>query len=257
MSDAGPQIFQPCEVCAVIPTYCNAGTLSDIVLRVSRFIPDIIVVNDGSNDSTLQVLEECSARVAGLSVISYGRNMGKGHALRTGLVEAGRRGFRYALTIDSDGQHYPEDIPVFLKETGHSPDTLVTGVRTLDRTAVSGGSRFANSFSNFWFRLQTGVALGDTQCGYRMYPLRRLRGLGLITSRYEAELELLVFSAWAGVRIAGVPVRVYYPPAQERISHFRPVYDFVRISILNVVLCAGALLYGWPVKLLRMLTGKG
>lgn len=108
------------------------------------------------------------------------------------------------------------------------------------------GNTFANRFSNFWFRLQTGIDLQDTQSGYRLYPLGALRGLGLITSRYEAELELLVFAAWAGTPIISVPVKVYYPPADERVSHFRPVYDFVRISILNTVLCVLALVYGYP-----------
>lgn len=240
----------------MIPTYCNAGTLEDIVLRVSRFIPDVIVVDDGSTDGTPRVLQRCGERLEGLSVIRHERNRGKGCALRTGLREAAGRGFRYALTIDSDGQHYPEDIPVLLKEVERCPDSLVTGVRTLEGTAATGGSRFANSFSNFWFRLQTGISLGDTQCGYRVYPLRSLRGLRLITSRYEAELELLVFSAWGGVRVTGVPIKVYYPPADERISHFRPVYDFTRISILNTLLCAGALLYGRPAGLFRKLKGR-
>ena len=110
---------------------------------------------------------------------------------------------------------------------------------------------FANRFSNFWVRLQTGVNLSDTQSGYRLYTLSSLRGLSLITSRYEAELELLVFAAWAGVQICSVPVKVYYPPVEERVSHFRPVYDFVRISILNTILCVAALVYGYPRRLAR------
>ena len=84
-----------------------------------------------------------------------------------------------------------------------------------------------------------------------MYTLSAVRGLRWITARYEAELELLVFAAWTGVKITSVPVKVYYPPMEERVSHFRPVYDFIRISILNTLLCIGAVLYGYPMLLAR------
>lgn len=104
---------------------------------------------------------------------------------------------------------------------------------------MPGTNTFANKFSNFWFAVQTGIRLPDTQTGMRIYPLQRLHGLSLLTSRYEAELELLVFAAWSNEKIIPVPVRVYYPSAEERISHFRPAYDFTRISILNTFLCFG------------------
>ena len=120
-------------------------------------------------------------------------------------------------------------------------DYLIVGTRNLTEKNMPRQNTFANRFSNFWFRLQTGIDLQDTQSGYRLYTLSQLRGLSLITSRYEAELELLVYAAWAGTQIISVPVKVYYPPAEERVSHFRPVYDFVRISILNTFLCIAAL----------------
>ena len=115
------------------------------------------------------------------------------------------------------------------------------------------GSKFANAFSNFWFAIQTGRRLKDTQSGFRLYPLKKLRGLSLLTSRYEAELELLVFAAWHGIRIVSVPVGVYYPKPEERVSHFRPVRDFSRIFILNTQLCVLALVYGLPLALWRAL----
>ena len=110
---------------------------------------------------------------------------------------------------------------------------------------------FANRFSNFWFRLQTAQKLDDTQSGFRIYPLESLYGMRLVTSRYEAELELLVFAAWHGVSVKGVPVRVWYAPEGERVSHFRPFWDFFRISVLNTILCFGALLVGLPLAVLR------
>ena len=154
-------------------------------------------------------------------------------------------GFDYAVTIDADGQHYPEDIRVLLRAHEVHPNALIVGSRQFTDNNMPGKSKFANRFSNFWFTLQTTINLPDTQTGMRLYPLHQLYGLNLITSRYEAELELLVFAAWHNVPLVPVPIRVYYPPLEQRVSHFRPAYDFTRISILNCFLCVGALLFGY------------
>jgi hypothetical protein len=133
------------------------------------------------------------------------------------------------------------------------PGALIVGSRDLSGIDASGGSLFANRFSNFWFAVQTLHPLPDTQTGFRLYPLHKLSGFRWITSRYEAELELLVFAAWHGVRLVSLPIRVYYPPREERVTHFRPAADFARISVLNTVLCFLAVVYGWPRMLLHQL----
>ena len=114
-----------------------------------------------------------------------------------------------------------------------------------------GRSSFANKFSNFWFTLYTWIKLPDTQTGYRLYPLKNLPSLRLLSARYEAELTLLVFSAWKGLKLVPVPVQVEYP--EDRVTHFRPGKDFTRISILNTLLLFVALFYGYPRTLLRKL----
>ncbi len=230
----------------MIPTYNNAGTLADVTKRVLQQIPSVIVVNDGSTDDTL-------ARLEGLDVtlVTYKDNKGKGGALREGFRKAVEMGFDYAVTIDSDGQHFPEDIPVFLEVIASDPDALIVGSRNLKAENMPGGNTFANKFSNFWFRIQTFQSLPDTQTGFRAYPLASLPSMGLLTSRYEAELELLVLSAWKGVRLHPVAIRVYYPPEGERVTHFRPFRDFFRISVLNTVLCVLALVWGYPSMLIR------
>jgi len=237
--------------CVVVPTYNNGRTIADVLQRIEPFCRDIIVVNDGSTDSTSQLLSH--AAINGLSVVSYDRNRGKGHALMEGFKKAVALGFHYAITIDSDGQHFPEDIPLLFETHQRQPEALVVGCRNLTQENMPGKNTFANKFSNFWFRLQTGVKLSDTQSGYRLYPLHRLNLKWWITPRYEAELELLVYSAWHGTSIASVPVRVWYPPEGERVSHFRPFRDFFRISVLNTCLCVGAVVYYLPLKLKRAL----
>ena len=229
--------------CTVIPTYNNARTVADIVQRTLTVCPDVIVVNDGSTDDTLAVLEPLK-----IQLISYRRNRGKGHALHMGLNAARKAGFNYAVTLDSDGQHCPEEIPA-LVAAACDDDTLVVGSRNLRADGMPSGNTFANRFSNFWFRLQTGIRLPDTQTGFRLYPLHHLPCLGLLTARYESELELLVFSAWRGVRLVPVGISVSYP--DDRVSHFRPFWDFLRISLLNTVLCLLALVYGYPRMLIN------
>ncbi len=185
-------------ICVIIPTYNNAGTLAHVLTDVLEYAPDVIVVNDGSTDNTAEVLCEFRDRA---DIVSYPRNRGKGYALKTGLSHARQRGFDYALTIDSDGQHRASDIPKMVQAVIEHPGALVVGARDLTKVDINGKSSFANKFSNFWFRVQTSRNLTDTQTGYRVYPLKHLHGLRMLTYRYEAELELLVFAAWNGVRI--------------------------------------------------------
>ena len=238
--------------CTIIPTYNNCSTVADVVKRTLEFCPDVIVVNDGSTDGTGNLLSEIP-----VTVLTNDRNRGKGYALKRGLKYAKQKGYTHVVTIDADGQHFPEDIPLLLEASAERPGDIIVGCRNLTSENMPRGNTFANRFSNFWFRFQTGQRPGDTQSGFRIYPLASLRGLRLITSRYEAELELMVFAAWHGTRITGVPVRVLYQPEGERISHFRPFYDFFRISVLNTLLCIGALLYGPPAALFRLITGRG
>lgn len=234
------------RICAVIPTYNNAGTILNVVKGVLRQLPDVVVVIDGSTDRTDELLARAGLPVR---VVRNERNRGKGVALQRGFRAARMAGFTHAVTIDADGQHLPEDLPRMIDEARRDPSALIVGCRPLVHENMPRGNTFANRFSNFWFRIQTGIALPDTQTGLRIYPLRRMHGERWMTSRYEAELELLVAAAWAGVPLRPVTVRVRYP--ENRVSHFRPTLDFVRISILNTVLCLLAVVYGWPRTLLR------
>lgn len=234
------------EVCAVIPTYQNAKTLLKVVADVHRVVDTVFVVDDGSKDGTAALLDKATGNERPEKVLTHPKNCGKGAALKTGLTYARQQGFRYAVTVDADGQHRADDIPALLKAVEEEPDALAIGSRGLQHENMPAKSTFANRFSNFWFALQTLQRLPDTQSGLRVYPLRRLHGLRWMSARYEAELTLLVFSAWAGVKLLPVPVSVYYPPRDQRVTHFRPGRDFTRISVLNTLLCFLMVVYGWP-----------
>ena len=238
------------KVCTVMPTYNNGGTLHDMVERVLAYCADVIVVNDGCTDNSAAVLASFGNAI---TVVDYGKNRGKGYALKQGFKKAKQLGFDYALTIDSDGQHFPEDIPLFVNALEQNEEALIVGSRNLNQENMPGGNTFANKFSNFWFKVQTGIDLPDTQTGFRLYPLQRLPKI--FSSRYEAELALLVFSAWRGIDLIPVKINVLYP--EDRVTHFRPFWDFFRISVLNTLLCLVAVVYGWPSRLIhKMLRRK-
>lgn len=234
----------------IIPTYNNAGTIAKVISDVKEFTTDVIVVNDGSTDETNNIL----ASIDNIKVINYANNKGKGYALKIGLKKAYELGFRYAITIDADGQHFANDIPNFIEKIEEKPDSLLIGARNLTAENMPSKNTFANRFSNFWYKVETGKVLSDTQSGFRLYPLEKLQKLHLITTRYEFEVEIIVRAAWRGVNVENIPIKVYYPPIEERVSHFRPFQDFTRISILNTILVIYALLFYYPWKFLNVLT---
>lgn len=237
------------ELCVIIPTYNNAATLPSVIRDVAAYTNHIIVINDGSTDNTHEVLNEFSF----IKQISYSQNVGKGWAMRQGFSLAIQQGYKYAITIDSDGQHFASDLPAFVQKLEIDGPAIIMGARNMNQESVPGKSSFGNKFSNFWFRIETGINCPDTQTGYRLYPLFLMKKMKFFTRKYEFEIEALVRSAWKGIRVDWIPIRVYYAPAEKRVSHFRPFKDFFRISILNTVLVLIAFLYIKPRDFFRYL----
>lgn len=233
--------------CVVIPSYNNDIYIEKLLLDVYEYCNDVIVVNDGCTDRTPEIL----AKYKTLHVITFTENKGKGEALRSGFKYALNKGFNYAITLDSDGQHFAKDIPAMLSLLETEPDALVIGSRQSDTDNVPRKNSFANRISNFWFRIETGVKLPDTQSGFRLYPITALKGIRTFSGRYEYELEIIVKASWKGIKIRSVPIDVYYPPGDERITHFRPFVDFLRISLLNSILVILALAYYRPRQIIN------
>lgn len=236
----------------MIPTYNNAPTFAQVLENILQYTTRVIVVNDGSTDNTLEILHKFPQ----VQVVTYEHNQGKGFALRTGFKKAFKLGFEQAITIDSDGQHYAKDFIRFLDKLSVTPNVLIIGARNMDQENVPTKSSFGNRFSNFWFWVNTGHQLPDTQSGYRSYPLRKVANKRYFTKKYEFEIEVIVRASWSGVPVISVPVSVYYPTEEERISHFRPFKDFTRISILNTFLVLTALLWIKPRNLFKSLLKK-
>lgn len=242
------------KCCILIPTYNNHKTLDRVINDVLAYTSNIIIINDGSTDTTSQILD----RFQQIEQIQLPNNTGKGNALKIGFQKAFNLGYEFAITIDSDGQHFPEDIPAFL-ESLRKEDTknvLYIGARNMSQEDVPEGSSFGNKFSNFWFWFETGITLTDTQCGYRLYPLNEIVKLNLITPKFEFEIEVIVKAAWKGTLVKNIPVKVTYDQ-EERVTHFRGFRDFARISVLNTWLVLVAIFYIKPRNFYRKFRKKG
>lgn len=208
---------------ALIPALDCAATIGQAVRGARRHVPFVLVVDDGSRDDT-----GARARNAGGTVVRHETNRGKGAALQTGLRELASRGVSHAITVDGDGQHLPAEIPKLLTEAEAHPRALVIGARRIE-SEVAAVNRFGNEFANLWVRIASGETIPDTQSGFRVYPVAATLALGASGERFDFETEVLIRAARRDVEIRSVPVRVYYPPPDERISHYDKLWDTLRI----------------------------
>jgi predicted LPLAT superfamily acyltransferase len=217
-----------------VPTFDNPDAIAGVVRDlVALGAAPVLVVDDGSAVPVSEVLYAAGVR-DGHHVERHAVNRGKGAALRTAFGWALARGYTHVLTIDGDGQHLASEVPHLLAAAEADPWSLVIGARRFPAEHVPGASRFGRAFSDFWVRYETGVRVGDSQSGMRVYPLFHVQCLGFSTRRYDFEVEALTRLVWAGAGVVEVPIEVVYPPADRRVSHFRKVRDNARISLLNV-----------------------
>ena len=207
-----------------------------VVARAAQAHCPVVVVDDGSTEHLPEM--------PGSVVIRLERNYGKGAALRFGLQKSAELGFTHAITMDADGQHFAEDLPKFLAVASAQPEALVVGVRDFYAAGCPTHRRRSNAVSTFWFRVETGVRLGDTQCGFRCYPVALTKRLRTRSGRYAFELEFMVRASWVGTPIVAVPVKCTYAGGIGN-SHFRPVKDLAHITIMNI----GLVLQSWFVPL--------
>jgi glycosyltransferase involved in cell wall biosynthesis len=211
-----------CHDCcgAVIPCFNEARSISRLVVEVRRYVPQIVVIDDGSTDATARLAAE-----RGAIVLSHQRRQGKGAALCSGLSYLEARGFSWALTLDGDGQHDPSDIPAFLDRAALGDTGLVAGDRMINPEGMPPVRRLANHWMSKRLSHLSGQHLPDSQCGYRLLRLDVWSQLRVRTRHFETESEMLIGFIHAGQKIAFVPVKVIYRKEQSKIH---PLADSVR-----------------------------
>lgn len=218
----------------VIPAYNHGKHVREVVEKARAVKFPVIVVDDGSTDSTAQVLQT----IPHVTVIRHEKNLGKGASLLSGFASALNTA-DWAVTLDADGQHNPEDIPLLTRAVPEGERPIMVGRRVgMDREDVPWTSRWGRGFSNFWVWVCCGEWLSDSQCGFRCYPLPETLNLGVKSTRFQFEVEVLVRAVWSGIPIVEAPVRAFYAPAEERVSHFRPWLDFWRNTVVFAKLLA-------------------
>ena len=205
---------------AIIPCFNEAACIGAVVGGVKPYLPNVLVIADGSTDATAEI-----ARLAGAEVLPLPHNTGKGAALQAGWQHAHDRGFAWVLMLDGDGQHAPADIPRFFDraETGHA--RLVIGNRMNHPESMPWLRRQVNRWMSQRISRLTGVALPDSQCGFRLAHLPTLLALSIHANRFEIESAMLVAFCRAGCRVEFVPVQTIYRNEQSNIN---PLSDTVR-----------------------------
>ena len=209
---------------ALIPVYNHEQTVADVVQRTLKLGIPVVVVDDGSTDATFERIKG----IKGARVLRHRFNRGKGAAIMTGFAEVEKIA-DWAITLDADGQHDPEDAKTLIRAIPENQRPIVIGKRQgMLAPDVPWTSRFGREFSNFWVRMAGGPVVADSQSGFRAYPLPECLHLGVSARRFQFEVEVLVKARWSQMPVAEVPVRVSYRPGTRRISHFHPFFDFLR-----------------------------
>jgi glycosyltransferase involved in cell wall biosynthesis len=208
----------------VIPVYNHGTMIESVLAKALKLNLPVFVVDDGSTDGCSEHIKN----IDDIRFLSHPENRGKGAAIMTGFKLASEIA-DWAITIDADGQHHPEDALNLIRAIPENSRPLVVGMRqAMTGRDVPWTSRFGREFSNFWVRISGGPAMTDSQSGFRIYPLPESMNLGVKARRFQFEVEILVRSAWANIPVIEVPVSVSYAAGPLRISHFRPFVDFMR-----------------------------
>jgi glycosyltransferase involved in cell wall biosynthesis len=213
------------RVALVIPVYNHEQMVADVVRRSLHLGIPVILVDDGSTDASYERI----SGINGICVVRHRSNRGKGAALLTGFAAAADERCDYAITLDADGQHDPQDAQKLIDALPATERPIIIGKRVgMMGADVPWTSRFGREFSNFWVRMSGGPAVTDSQSGFRAYPLPECLHLDVRSRRFQFEVEILVKANWSRMPVLEVPVRVSYTPGARRISHFHPFFDFLR-----------------------------
>jgi glycosyltransferase involved in cell wall biosynthesis len=214
------------RVLALIPAFDEAQTVGAVVTGVLPHVSHVLVVDDGSTDAT-----SAKAREAGAEVIRLDHNLGKGHAIRTGLMRAFERDYSHVLLVDGDMQHLPHEAAGLIDAADRSGADVVIGERQFNRDEMPASRYHANRIGSWALSKFVGLPISDTQCGFRVFRVDALKSIALSATGYDIETEMLIKVRRRGGRIETAPVTAVYG---GRRSKLRPIPDTTRTCFLAV-----------------------
>ncbi|MCZ6679149.1 MAG: glycosyltransferase family 2 protein [Candidatus Poribacteria bacterium] len=214
------------KTCLLLPAYNESRTIARVVQDASLFVGNIIVIDDGSSDNTPGL-----ASANGATVLRHDRNRGKGMALRSGFDYALKNGYELIVTMDSDGQHDPLDLPRFFDHFRRTRPEILVGRRLNGRSAMPLHRRLNNRLISTVGSTLCGQTVPDFQSGYRLIQAEVLAAVNLETERYETESELLIKAGRLGFRIESLPIRAIYG---NEVSHVKPCREMRLFSRLLI-----------------------
>jgi glycosyltransferase involved in cell wall biosynthesis len=230
------------KACFLIPIYDHGSTIRALVADLAGYGLPIYIVDDGSHDPTRIELLKIRDEFPLVRLSRLPLNSGKGAAVMHGMGQARADGMTHALQIDADGQHDSRDVPRFLERGAARPEALLVGQPIFD-ASVPRARLYGRALTNFWVCIETlSLAIKDTQCGFRLYPLAAACGVmdeGTLPRRMDFDIAIVVHLAWRGVPVENLPTRVAYPAGG--VSHFDVVRDNLRISLVHTLLVFGML----------------
>jgi len=212
------------KICIIIPGYNESKMIGQVVMKAYQIINDVIVIDDGSKDNTAQVAQD-----SGAIVIKHDLNKGKGAALKTGFDYAIKNEYDAVITMDSDGQHDPDDIQGFINTLDRVKSGIIIGSRMSDISTMPAIRKFTNKLTSFLSSIVARQKIDDSQSGYRLITIDVLKSVKLETDRFETESEILIKASKAGFKISSVPIKTIYGEEKSKINPMKDTYRFIRL----------------------------
>lgn len=206
----------------IMPAYNEEKKIRKVIDECLKYA-QVVVINDGSSDNTLE-----EARKTKAIVLDNKKNRGKGFSLRRGFNYAITHKYDYVVTIDSDGQHPPELIPKFIEEISKGYD-IVIGTRKKRHSKMPYRRRATNFIFSLIFSIFSRAWIKDSQSGYRAIRVSLLKKIKLKTKRYETESELLMKSGRKDAKFGRIEIPTIYGNEKSKINPSKDFFRFVRV----------------------------
>ena len=210
------------RTCVVIPTYNEAKAIAELINQITKIGLEVIIVDDGSQDNTVEIAQDGGARV-----LCNLTNSGKGISLIKGYNFALAEGFDAVISMDGDGQHSPLDLGAFMQKAETSLSAVIVGNRMNSTKEMPWLRLMTNRFMSWLISLITKQYVADTQCGFRLLKKEVLEKLNLTSANYEIESEVLIKASRLGFKIESIPIRTIYSGQKSQINPFIDTFRFI------------------------------